>query len=115
MTDEELQTALNAGQTPRDELEAQVKRLRAERDRIAAALAAVVEVSDSESATLDTHFEVLEMARSVLADPARAKMPLLPAMTVDEVAAYIEQWKHGTDSRDIARSLLDELARRAAP
>lgn len=53
--------------------------LQAERDRLRAVLAAVVEVSDSESATMDTNFEVLEMARSVLADTARAGMEPTPA------------------------------------
>lgn len=59
-------------------LTAEVERLRAERDRLRAVLAAVVEVNDSESATMDTHFEALEMARSVLADTARAGLEPTP-------------------------------------
>lgn len=40
---------------------------KAQRDRLGTALAAVVAVSDSDSATIDTEVEVLEMARQVLA------------------------------------------------
>lgn len=54
------------------EIAIELDKVQAQRDRLRTVLASVVEVSDSESATMDTHFEVLEMARSVLADAAPA-------------------------------------------